>query len=81
MRPPAPPPSGGAGGPAEHRPWPEVPRALREARGITQEGWAARLGVSRKTFQGRGRGAIRCRAADGRGATARCAGTPQGGRR
>jgi transcriptional regulator with XRE-family HTH domain len=26
-------------------------RALRSARGITQEGWAARIGVSRKTVQ------------------------------
>src|SRR5436190_11212717 len=29
--------------------WSEVLRALREARGATQAGWAARLGVSRKT--------------------------------
>src|SRR5579884_1867477 len=34
-----------------HRPWHELLRALREVRGITQEGWAARLGVSRKTVQ------------------------------
>jgi non-specific serine/threonine protein kinase len=33
------------------RSWQETLRALREARGITQEGWAARLGVSRKTVQ------------------------------
>src|SRR4051794_5299754 len=37
--------------PAERRPWPETLRALREARGATQEGWAARLGVNRKTVQ------------------------------
>src|SRR5688500_14028296 len=36
---------------AEDRPWSETLRALREARGVTQEGWAARLGVSRKTVQ------------------------------
>jgi predicted ATPase/DNA-binding XRE family transcriptional regulator len=34
-----------------HPPWSEVLRALREARGVTQEGWAARLGVSRATVQ------------------------------
>jgi predicted ATPase/transcriptional regulator with XRE-family HTH domain len=33
------------------RPWYAVLRALREARGATQDGWAARLGVSRKTVQ------------------------------
>ena len=31
--------------------WSEVLWALREARGVTQEGWGARLGVSRKTVQ------------------------------
>lgn len=31
--------------------WSDVLRALREARGATQEGWAALLGVSRKTVQ------------------------------
>lgn len=31
--------------------WPEVLRALREARGITLDGWGARLGVSRTTVQ------------------------------
>jgi predicted ATPase/DNA-binding transcriptional regulator YiaG len=36
---------------AERRRWPETLRALREARGVTQEGWAALLGVSRKTVQ------------------------------
>src|SRR5690349_13371007 len=30
-------------------PWNAVLRALREARGITQAGWATQLGVSRKT--------------------------------
>jgi DNA-binding transcriptional regulator YiaG/tetratricopeptide (TPR) repeat protein len=30
-------------------PWNAILRALREARGITQSGWAARLGVSTKT--------------------------------
>lgn len=29
----------------------DVLRALREARGVTQDGWAAQLGVSRKTVQ------------------------------
>jgi non-specific serine/threonine protein kinase len=33
------------------RPWHKTLRALREARGVTQEGWAALLGVSRKTVQ------------------------------
>ena len=41
--------SGGGGG--ARPPWPGTLRALREARGVTQEGWAARLGVSRKTVQ------------------------------
>jgi predicted ATPase/transcriptional regulator with XRE-family HTH domain len=31
--------------------WSRVLRALREARGVTQDGWAARLGVSRATVQ------------------------------
>ena len=31
--------------------WSAVLRALREARGVTLEGWGARLGVSRKTVQ------------------------------
>jgi predicted ATPase/DNA-binding transcriptional regulator YiaG len=31
--------------------WNEVLRALREVRGVTQEGWAAQIGVSRKTVQ------------------------------
>ncbi|MGH2589060.1 MAG: helix-turn-helix domain-containing protein, partial [Dehalococcoidia bacterium] len=31
--------------------WNEVLRALREARGVTQAGWAARLGMSRATVQ------------------------------
>jgi predicted ATPase/transcriptional regulator with XRE-family HTH domain len=31
--------------------WSEVLRALRDARGGTQEGWAARIGVSRKSVQ------------------------------
>lgn len=31
--------------------WSAILRALRGARGITQEGWAARIGVSRKTVQ------------------------------
>src|SRR5262245_16169649 len=41
----------GAARPVGLRPWYETLRALREARGATQEGWAARLGVSRKTVQ------------------------------
>ena len=31
--------------------WTDVLRALREARGVTQDGWATWLGVSRKTVQ------------------------------
>jgi predicted ATPase/transcriptional regulator with XRE-family HTH domain len=31
--------------------WSQVLRALREARGVTQEGWAAQLGVGRRTVQ------------------------------
>lgn len=30
--------------------WNVVLRALREARGVTQAGWAARLGYSRRTL-------------------------------
>jgi non-specific serine/threonine protein kinase len=38
--------------PSGHRPrWSAVLRALREARGVTIDGWGARLGVSRKTVQ------------------------------
>jgi DNA-binding transcriptional regulator YiaG len=36
---------------AERPPWPATLRALRGARGATQVGWAARMGVSRKTVQ------------------------------
>src|SRR5215212_9752990 len=37
---------------ARDRPfWTDVLRALREARGVTQDGWATWLGVSRKTVQ------------------------------
>jgi predicted ATPase/transcriptional regulator with XRE-family HTH domain len=49
-----------SGAPAEtagRRPWAETLRALREARGVTQEGWAARFGVSRTTVQRWERGA------------------------
>src|SRR5829696_1652068 len=38
-------------GPMEPPRWNEVLRALREARGVTQEGWAAQLGVGRRTVQ------------------------------
>ncbi len=38
--------------------WPAVLRALREARGITQEGWAARLGYSARTVQRWERGTV-----------------------
>src|SRR5688572_17679426 len=31
--------------------WSAVLQALREARGVTQEGWGARLGVSLRTVQ------------------------------
>src|SRR5215207_4192887 len=31
--------------------WSAVIRALREARAVTQEGWAAQLGVGRRTVQ------------------------------
>src|SRR5262245_51053530 len=31
--------------------WSAVLRALREARDVTQEGWAAQLGVARRTVQ------------------------------
>ncbi|MBI2761989.1 MAG: helix-turn-helix transcriptional regulator [Chloroflexi bacterium] len=31
--------------------WSDVLRMLREARGVTQDGWAARMGVSHKTVQ------------------------------
>jgi DNA-binding XRE family transcriptional regulator len=37
--------------------WTDVLRALREARGVTQDGWATWLGVSRKTVQ-RGEGGV-----------------------
>src|SRR5262245_23520729 len=47
-----PPPKRGAAASAGARPaWSDVLRALREARGATQAGWAARLGVSRTTVQ------------------------------
>jgi predicted ATPase/transcriptional regulator with XRE-family HTH domain len=38
-------------------PWPEIARALRNARGITQEGWAAQLGLSDVTVRRWERGA------------------------
>jgi transcriptional regulator with XRE-family HTH domain len=38
--------------------WSTVLRALREARGVTQEGWATRLGVGRRTLQRWERGDI-----------------------
>jgi DNA-binding transcriptional regulator YiaG len=42
----------GASDGARDRPlWTDVLRALREARGVTQNGWATWLGVSRKTVQ------------------------------
>src|SRR5688572_4337345 len=44
---PAPASTPGAGRPR----WSEILRMLREARGVTQDGWAARMGVSRKTVQ------------------------------
>src|SRR5215216_23185 len=31
--------------------WAEILRALREAAGVTQEGWATRLGLGRTTLQ------------------------------
>ena len=37
--------------PSEPPVWSQVLRALREARGITQEGFAAQLGVGRRTVQ------------------------------
>jgi predicted ATPase/transcriptional regulator with XRE-family HTH domain len=37
--------------PTDQPRWNEMLRALREARGITQDGWAAQIGVSRKTVQ------------------------------
>ena len=43
--------AGGAAGPASRPRWSEVLRALREARGVTLDGWGARLGVSRTTVQ------------------------------
>jgi predicted ATPase/transcriptional regulator with XRE-family HTH domain len=36
---------------SEQASWPVVLRALREARGLTQEGWGARLGYSDKTVR------------------------------
>src|SRR5687768_6490000 len=36
--------------------WPKVLQSLRRARGVTQGGWAALLGVSRTTVQGWERG-------------------------
>ncbi|MGD9894260.1 MAG: helix-turn-helix domain-containing protein [Dehalococcoidia bacterium] len=39
-------------------PWNVVLRALREARGVTQEGWAAHLGVGRRTVQRWERGEV-----------------------
>ena len=36
--------------------WSQVLRALREARGVTQEGWAMALGVGRTTVQSWERG-------------------------
>lgn len=37
--------------PAARPRWGDVLHALREVRGVTQEGWAARLGVGRRTVQ------------------------------
>src|SRR5215211_5209053 len=39
-------------------PWNAVLRALREARGVTQAGWAAWLGVSEKTVRRWERGVL-----------------------
>src|SRR5262249_51978475 len=36
---------------APHLPWSAVLRALREARAVTQVGWAAQLGGGRRTVQ------------------------------
>jgi transcriptional regulator with XRE-family HTH domain len=44
-------PSDAPARPAALPPWPATLRALREARGVTQDGWAALLGVSRTTVQ------------------------------
>jgi predicted ATPase/DNA-binding transcriptional regulator YiaG len=43
--------------PARPPSWPEVARALRTARGLTQEGWAAQLGLSDVTVRRWERGA------------------------
>src|SRR5262245_62614529 len=46
------PPGGPAVGPARERPyWSQVLRARREARAITRDGWAARLGYGVSTVQ------------------------------
>ena len=50
-------PSASAFEPAVLPPWPVVLRALREARGITREGWATRLGYSATTVKRWERGA------------------------
>ena len=58
-----------AAGPAH---WSTVLRALREARGVTQEGWAARLGVGRRTLQRWERGDVVPDEAAERAITAAC---------
>src|SRR5436305_14845762 len=42
---------GGEGGVPARPTWPALSRALREAAGVTQEGWAAQLGIGRRTVQ------------------------------
>src|SRR5215207_2902522 len=44
-------PSGGVSDTSVRPRWSAVLRALREARGVTLDGWGARLGVSRTTVQ------------------------------
>src|SRR5215210_5630292 len=63
-----------AGGAVKDHPrWARVLRAVRDARSVTQDGWGARLGVSRRTVQRWERGDVAPEPAVEQGIAAYCA--------